>query len=478
MTKFTSLMAYILCMITSPLFATTYTFTGNGAWTDPARWSPSYPGNFILAGDIVNITSGSIATISNGSVNIGNNGTINILFNAQLKSAADRTINNMASGIININGTLVNNNIIFNQNIINNNGYFDNAGKTLNNLGVFNNGGLATLDNFFSGIINNSGTFTNEGNITGPGTINNTSAFIANYSFSNQTANISGIGGTISSTVVGTNMVFYVNADLTSQTLNLGISSASTHDKVDVSSFGASATLGGPLNLNFTGGYTPALGTTFTILNGAYTGTFGAINLTGVPLSTPWYVTYNATNVVITIGNTALPLVWNSFTCKVDDNKHAALNWSVKLESNCLHYVVEKSLDALTWNQLETIELNTAKQEESTYEFIDREFNGHKTYYRIKQVDLDGKYTYSIIRSVEAKSNLDISIYPNPCQNELFIDMPVDMKSLQVEIFSLDGRLLISKNVTSSANSIQLSNLISGMYMLKTKNSTSSFVKK
>jgi hypothetical protein len=478
MKKFTSLMAYILCMITSPLFATTYTFTGNGAWTDPARWSPSYPGNFILAGDIVNITSGSIASISNGTVNIGNNGTINILFNAQLRSATDRTINNMAAGIINISGALVNNNIIFNQNIINNNGFFDNAGKTFNNLSVFNNGGLATLDNLFNGIINNSGTFTNEGNITGPGTINNTSTFIVNYSSTNQTANISGTGGTISSTVVGTNMVFYVNANLTGQTLNLGISSASIHDKVDVSSFGASATLGGALNLNFTGGYTPTLGTTFTILNGAYTGTFGTINLTGVPLTTPWYVTYNATNVVITIGNNALPLVWNSFTCKVDDDRHAALNWTVKSESNCLHYVVEKSQDALLWDQLAIVELNSAKQEESTYEYIDKEFNGHKTFYRIKQVDLDGKYTYSVINNVEAKSNVDISIYPNPCQNDLFIDIPVDVKSLPVEIFSLDGRLLIAKNITSSANRIQLSNLIPGMYILKTKNSTSSFIKK
>lgn len=480
MKKFTTVIALLTCLMMNKAYATTYTFTGNGLWTNVALWSPSYPGNMILAGDIINISSGSIANVGNGTVNIGNNGTINILSNAQLRSATDRVINNMASGIINIDGILENFNIVFNQNIINNYGYFGNAAHTFNNSGTFNNGNqfiAATTDNGFSGTINNSGIFNNKGNITGPGTFNNTGSYIADPG--NIMANISGTGGSVSSTIAGTTIVFYQLADLSGQTINLDVSSASIFQKIDVTNFGTSATLGGPFNMNFTGGYIPAAGTTFTILSGDVFGTFSTVNINGLPLGTVHTIDYYPSSVVVTIvNNMALPVTWNSFTCHINPKDEAVLNWTVSMEKNCLQYEAEKSEDATHWTRIATIEVKSDKQEETIYNFTDKNFNKVKTYYRIKQVDLDGNYTYSVIKSLEGKMSALVSLYPNPCEQILYLDIPENVSSLNVEVFSLDGTCKIVKKLTALDHSINVTNLASGLYLIKSNNSTHTFVKK
>lgn len=95
------------------------------------------------------------------------------------------------------------------------------------------------------------------------------------------------------------------------------------------------------------------------------------------------------------------------------------INWQVENETGIEKYVVEKSLDAVSFKNL--TEVSSAQTSvKNTYGAMDKQPENSMLFYRIKAVGLDGKLQYSSIAKVNTGIHVQtITIYPNPVQDKL-----------------------------------------------------------
>ena len=115
----------------------------------------------------------------------------------------------------------------------------------------------------------------------------------------------------------------------------------------------------------------------------------------------------------------AVPVKLLSFSAVQNNNRTVQLQWKTTNEVDNKNFVVERSKDGVNFTVLENIE---AKNEAlSNYTFIDKKPNESVNYYRLKQVDKNGKFTYSNIVAINLNSNEinAFSIYPNPINDIL-----------------------------------------------------------
>ena len=131
-----------------------------------------------------------------------------------------------------------------------------------------------------------------------------------------------------------------------------------------------------------------------------------------------WYDNNGIKDVCTNKGNNAaLPVELSSFTAKSIEEK-ILLNWKTKTEINNYGFELERSLAKnKVWNKVGFVEGNGNSNSEKEYSFTDKNLNGgSKFIYRLKQIDNDGKFTYSDEVEIEVlptKYEL-YQNYPNP----------------------------------------------------------------
>jgi|GEM_PF-3819864 len=165
-----------------------------------------------------------------------------------------------------------------------------------------------------------------------------------------------------------------------------------------------------------TGDSSTAAAPTYTFpTTGTFNVTLKYTNWAGCPVS-----------VTKTVSTGALPVGLISFTAK----KYAAQNllqWVTATETNNAGFEVERSADGSSFYQIgfEPAQGNGNSHAAITYSYADKQPLGSSNYYRLKQVDKDGKYTYSNIaalgNNVESERLSIVEIYPNPASNYLTV---------------------------------------------------------
>ncbi|WP_051359601.1 T9SS type A sorting domain-containing protein [Adhaeribacter aquaticus] len=117
-----------------------------------------------------------------------------------------------------------------------------------------------------------------------------------------------------------------------------------------------------------------------------------------------------------------------------------------------------------------TVKGNGTTNQKQTYSFTDRSVTGGTYYYRLKQVDFNGKSEYSKIVAVKADNfNLvKVALYPNPASSSLNIDLTAFIPgTYSIKVASLTGAIL--KNQTISAGQVatlDVQSLTNGAYVL------------
>src|SRR5690606_34232395 len=114
-----------------------------------------------------------------------------------------------------------------------------------------------------------------------------------------------------------------------------------------------------------------------------------------------------------------LPVTWLYFKGenKGEDN---VLTWATASEKNNEYFELERSLDAQNWTTIGQIEAAGYSTTTQTYFYTDKNAPFGRVYYRVKQVDFDGKYEYaenvvSLERGFAKEAEeLDFLLYPNP----------------------------------------------------------------
>ncbi len=166
-----------------------------------------------------------------------------------------------------------------------------------------------------------------------------------------------------------------------------------------------------------------------------------------------------------------LPVVWGKFTA-VKQGKTALLKWSTKQEINTDKFIVERSTDGgRTYAAIGTVKAKGNSGIESFYQTDDLNPAIAKNSYRIKQVDLDGKSTYSTVESLDfASLKPVIKLLPNPVVgNTLTIQIDGNTENLSVQLISTAGQQLGSYIMTGATLPVDVSRLSSGVYNLVIK---------
>lgn len=166
-------------------------------------------------------------------------------------------------------------------------------------------------------------------------------------------------------------------------------------------------------------------------------------------------------------GGVFLPVELISFSARMEQST-VQLKWSTASELNNEYFQIEKSNDGDSFKEIGIIEGNGTTTVPQQYSFLDRDLNSSITYYRLKQVDFDGKYEYSNIVSLDRKnqSTNKLKVFPNPFSKSITLNNA----SGNIALYDLAGRLIKSLPIgdeQGSSISYNLEDLEAGIYMLE-----------
>ena len=181
----------------------------------------------------------------------------------------------------------------------------------------------------------------------------------------------------------------------------------------------------------------------------------------------------DAVTVLQLLTTSPLPISLASFYVETN-GLIVTLNWVTAAELNNDFFKIERSTDGVNWNFIARIEGAGNSEKSINYNVTDPSPYEGVNYYRLKNTDFDGQFSYSSIRSVniKGKGNSGIEIFPNPTKS--LITIIGNAQELdQVKIYNRLGQdvsgLTNQNYIDKSRLNIDLLNLSEGMYYIKTK---------
>lgn len=182
----------------------------------------------------------------------------------------------------------------------------------------------------------------------------------------------------------------------------------------------------------------------------------------------------------LTISNISpLPVSFNSMNVSTDANKNVLIEWETASEINNDYFIIERSLDASVWNEIGKIEGSGNSNNTIKYSLLNKNpVLGNTYYYRVKQIDFDGKFSYGKIKSIQIeKESGSVLVYPNPVSNNNLTVELLDGGNLKfLEIYDNVGRKVThSINIFSEEGQkleLDVSKLKTGIYYIKTREIT------
>lgn len=178
---------------------------------------------------------------------------------------------------------------------------------------------------------------------------------------------------------------------------------------------------------------------------------------------------------LLAIGSTSiiLPVTFSDFTVKAKDCK-ALLEWKTSMEQNNNYFKVERSSDGIHFNAIAQTAAAGNSNTTQTYNYTDESPFTGVNYYRITQVDFNGKYSSTAIASIQIKCAANAGIvkaYPNPTSNQLFIKS--GRAVAQVNILSSNGQNVLRFIPSTNQGGIfplNVQMLQAGIYLIQVVN--------
>lgn len=181
----------------------------------------------------------------------------------------------------------------------------------------------------------------------------------------------------------------------------------------------------------------------------------------------------------ITVSSSPLPVELVRFDAYAQRD-HVLLEWQTATETRNAAFVVERSADGRVFYALHTLAGAGDSREPVDYAITDEAPLRGQSFYRLKQVDLDGAFEYSAVRAVFLESRNTLRLAPTLANHELTASLPeAPSEDATWMIYDLQGRPLQTGTWSSEANNLPLSvgNLPSGTYIFSVSGATQRFFK-
>lgn len=163
-----------------------------------------------------------------------------------------------------------------------------------------------------------------------------------------------------------------------------------------------------------------------------------------------------------------LPVTWLSFSVRNIDHKSAYLTWSTASEINAEAFIIERSANGKDYAAIGSVAASGNSRTRQDYAFTDLHPIIGRSYYRLRQVDLDGSFAYSEARSIKLDGRKVVSVYPNPVQSdELKVQLNFsDEAEVFVSVYDVSGMEIDQFRFHGTAFARPL-HLKAGTYVLK-----------
>lgn len=178
-------------------------------------------------------------------------------------------------------------------------------------------------------------------------------------------------------------------------------------------------------------------------------------------------------------GYTPIPLAveFMSFDAQHAD-KQVELTWITGSELNNDFFEIEHSIDGLSFNTIGKVQGNGTVSGISSYSFSHETTSSGRNFYRIKQVDYDGSYKYSEIRTINFKADLNFKVYPTMTNSTITVQFDTSVKDAKILIVSMNGSVVKSDIIDGSFALITVNMLPAETYILYVRNGSELMHKK
>jgi hypothetical protein len=165
------------------------------------------------------------------------------------------------------------------------------------------------------------------------------------------------------------------------------------------------------------------------------------------------------------------PVEWIFFNATAKEDKTVLLHWGTANETNSDRFELERSQDNVNYNQIANIKAQGHSNEAKEYRFLDGLPYIGTTYYRLKQIDIDGSFRYSKVCVVKIAGGSEYLVYPNPSTDGFYLSSrnTTETNPVTIEVFNTTSQLVERKMLAISSGTDYFfgKNLSSGLYILK-----------
>jgi hypothetical protein len=159
-----------------------------------------------------------------------------------------------------------------------------------------------------------------------------------------------------------------------------------------------------------------------------------------------------------------LPNQLIEFTVKKDGNNRI-LEWLTENENATREFNIERSADGIDFQTIGTVIAKNLPGI-NQYTFTDRGTSMGTAFYRLKTIDLDGRYTLSSLLKTNERSKLNaLQIYPNPSKGSFSIILPNESPA-NIRILNLSGKTILERSTKSQSINFNLGQTPPGIYFV------------
>lgn len=186
----------------------------------------------------------------------------------------------------------------------------------------------------------------------------------------------------------------------------------------------------------------------------AATGSFWANTVTTIPRRP------------IIVEDGPLPVKLISFAAERERNT-SVIEWSTSEETGASHFEIQRSSNMREWVEVGRELAGGESTSLREYQFTDIKPKSGNNYYRLKMVDLDGTFAYSVVRNVsfESGSRAEVSTFPNPVSDELKIEHDEWKSVTSMLLLDQTGKTVIQN--FNPINTVNVKSVPTGSYVLQ-----------
>jgi hypothetical protein len=182
-------------------------------------------------------------------------------------------------------------------------------------------------------------------------------------------------------------------------------------------------------------------------------------------IETDWVSTFSPFGFGGSGGGGSLPIKLVSFNAALDRNM-VKTNWITQLEINNAYFTIERSTDAENFTPITHVPGAGNSTSLLSYEAVDNSPVNGTAYYRLRQTDYDGQYSYSDIVPITIEDKNQFTFFPVSTEDGLFLNVSNPSDEVSVVIYDMTGREVFNQVYSADRSTAKTKLAIPTKYVL------------